>query len=228
MLFQSVSVVDSPLKVLQLSYGVEQANAYLLVDGVHTIVVDPCSKAVVDELAVRCLIPDYVLLTHEHCDHLWGLNALRSTFPDVKVIAQKECSKAICDSKQNKAKQYHVYAAIRFGDTYVNEEARNRAYRCSPADIVFEQRYQFWWREHSVELQSAPGHSPGSVIVTVDEVGVFTGDSMMLDQDAFLEFEGGDPQDFHETTMPLLEEIPGETLIFPGHGQVFPKKVWRV
>lgn len=228
MLFQKMhSLKGGPLDVLQLSYGPERTNCYLLVDGAYTLVVDPCTEAIVNELATRSLIPEYVLLTHEHCDHLWGLNMLRLAFPNAAVIAQKECSRAICDPKKNKARQYHIYAALRFGTAYDNQEAKNRVYRCSPADIEFDERYQFLWRGHSVELRSAPGHSMGSVIITVKGAGTFTGDSMLLDQDAFVDFEGGDAHAFQETTLPMLNEISAETLIFPGHGQVFQKKVWR-
>ena len=107
--------------ILQFSYGVEQANTYILVYGNHAIVVDVCSKDVAEELKSRELTPDYVILTHEHVDHLWGLNALREQFPDAKVIAQERCSDAIGDSKTNKAAQYRIYATLRFGESYQND-----------------------------------------------------------------------------------------------------------
>ena len=59
--------------ILQLSYGVEQANTYVLVSGNHAIVVDVCSKGVEEELKSRELMPDYVILTHEHVDHIKSL-----------------------------------------------------------------------------------------------------------------------------------------------------------
>lgn len=224
-LITAETVCKDPI-ILQLSYGVEQANTYILVSANHAIVVDVCSKDVAEELKNRELMPDYVILTHEHVDHLWGLNALREQFPDVKVIAQERCSDAIGSPKKNKAAQYRIYAALRFGESYQNDETKNRKYCCAPAEITFSESYEFEWRRHLFRLVHTPGHSPGSCIIFMDENVAFTGDTI-LNEETFLKFDGGDEMLFSTVTVPIINSIKDEMTIIPGHGETFLKKDWK-
>ena len=221
-----ISVVNEKPVILQLSYGVEKANTYVIEDNGHAVIIDACSKEVAEELKRRNVTPDYLILTHEHCDHLWGVNEIRAAFPNVQVVAQEYCSEAIGDSKRNKAKQYHIYATLRFGESYRNEEARNRKYSCTPAEIKFEKKLKFAWHDYSLELSHAPGHSPGSVLINMKNVGVFSGDSI-LQEETFLKFDGGDEDAFNSLTLPQISTISDETVIFPGHGDVFLMREWR-
>ena len=209
--------------IRQLSFGLECANSYVIEHDGHVIMIDACSAEVVSEIGE----PDYIILTHEHCDHLWGLNVLRDAYPNAKVIAQEKCSEAITSPKANIAKQYHIYAVLRYGESYQNEEARNRRYYCNPADAVFSDRYTFTWHGLDIELCHTPGHSPGSIMISISSIGIFTGDSLILDDETFLKFDGGNEEDFKNITQPLIDAIPDDRIIFPGHGRVFQKKEWK-
>lgn len=222
----TTTVVSKNPLILQLSYGVERANTYIIEDTGHAVIIDACSEKVTEELKRRNVTPDYLILTHEHCDHLWGVNEIRSAFPNVQIIAQNYCSDAIGDPKRNKAKQYHIYATLRFGEGYRNEEAKNRRYACSPAEIVFEEKLKLAWRSYEIEVSHAPGHSPGSVLIHMKDVGIFSGDSV-LQEDTFLKFDGGDEVVFNSVTMPMISRISDETVIFPGHGDAFRMREWR-
>ena len=223
---RAVRTVSKTPEILQLSYGLEQANTYLVVENGHAVVIDACSASVADEIKNRGLAPDYVLLTHEHVDHLWGLNAIREVFPDVKVIAQKRCSEAIQSSKANKAAQYRIYAILRFGEEYQNTEAENRKYFCNRAEIEFDDSYEFEWSEHRIRIVHTPGHSPGSSIIFFDDSIAFSGDTL-LNEDTFLKFDGGDVQLFNDVTIPIINSIADEAKILPGHGEPFIKRDWK-
>ena len=218
--YNTIFAISQEPLILQFSYGVEHANTYVVMENNHALVIDSCSKAITKELRTRCIIPDYLILTHEHCDHLWGLNAIRDAFQNIKVIAQKNCSEAIGNPKKNKAKQYHIYTTLRFGEEYYNEEAINMNYSCKPADIVFDEEEKFTWHGWKVYICHAPGHSPGSVLVSIQGIGIFSGDTILL-EDTFLKFDGGDEEEFNCITMPIIRRIPDSTRIFPGHGDVF-------
>lgn len=222
-LISSKMLCQSP-SIICLTYGLEHANTYLIVSSDHAVLIDVCSKTVVDELLQRNLIPDYVILTHEHVDHLWGLNMIREMFPDVTVIAQKECSKRIGDPKTNKAAQYHIYAVLRFGVAYNNEETLYRNYHCLPADIIFDQKMSLKWCGLNFNLIHTPGHSIGSCIVLLNDI-VFSGDTM-LQEETFLRFDGGNEMDFASVTLPIIDSIPPYAKIMPGHGMYFLKKDW--
>lgn len=218
------NVSETP-RIIRLSFGMEEANTYFLVSEGHAVLIDVCSKNVIKELIRRSLIPTHVILTHEHADHIWGLNALRREYPDVKVIAQANCSRAIGDPKANKAAQYRIYAILRFGDSYDDAEARDRTYRCAPAEVTFEQKYVLQWKNWLIKLIYTPGHSPGSCLAIVNEDLVFSGDTI-LNEKTFLSFEGGDCQRFAEATLPVIQSIRSEARILPGHGKPFEKTEW--
>lgn len=221
-----VSIVCKDPYVIQLSYGMEQANTFILISkNRRAIVIDVCSKNVADELINRDLIPDYVILTHEHVDHLWGLNDLRDKFPKIKVIAHKCCSAAIGDAKINKAAQYRIYAILRFGESYKNAEAENRKYFCEPADIIFKNKYEFQWQNSRIRVVHTPGHSLGSCLIYINEDMVFSGDTI-LNEDTFLKFDGGDEELFSKITLPIISTIKPNVKIFPGHAMSFLKREW--
>lgn len=56
------------------------SNCYLLLDrdeGNECIIVDPGSRTeteLIDYLEGNGIIPKYIILTHEHFDHCWGVN----------------------------------------------------------------------------------------------------------------------------------------------------------
>lgn len=220
------SIVSEKPSIIQFSYGIEKANSYVIVSNGHALVIDACSMDVAEELKKRGIIPDYLILTHEHCDHLWGVNATRSAFPEIKVLAQEYCSEAIGDPKLNKAKQYHIYATLRFGEGYQNEEAKNRKYTCAPTEITFNERLELRWCGYEIVFHHTPGHSPGSMFVRIKDIGIFSGDSI-LQEETFLKFDGGDEEAFNSVTLPMIESIPDETVIFPGHGEVFQMRALR-
>lgn len=222
----STEVVYVNPEIIQLSYGIEQANTYLLISDRYTVVIDACSKSVVSELTARNLEPEYVVLTHEHADHVWGLNSLRERFPNMKVIAQTECSKAIGNPKTNRASQYWIYAVLRFGENYRNPEAQNRKYSCELADIMFDEAYELKWRGINIRLLHTPGHSPGSCMCFINDAVLFSGDTM-LNEDTFLNFDGGDAYKFSSITFPIIEAVQNNVRIMPGHGEMFCKKDWK-
>ena len=221
-----ISTLSEKPVILQFSYGIEKANTYVIEDNGHAVIIDACSKAVAEELKRRNVTPDYLILTHEHCDHLWGVNAIRSAFPNVQVVAQEYCNEAIGDPKRNKAKQYHIYATLRFGEEYQNEEAKNRKYACAAAEITFKEKLELTWCGYDIVFCHTPGHSPGSMLINIDGVGIFSGDSI-LQEETFLKFDGGDVNAFNSITLPVIESIPDKTVVFPGHGKVIQMREWR-
>ena len=59
------------------------------------MIIDPNDFTAIRELLQKWgLMPGLVLLTHEHCDHIGGLNELRRTYP-VTVAATEACSAGI-------------------------------------------------------------------------------------------------------------------------------------
>jgi glyoxylase-like metal-dependent hydrolase (beta-lactamase superfamily II) len=67
-----------------------------------------------------------------------------------------------------------------------------------------------------VTLLHTPGHTPGSVCYRVDDA-VVTGDTLFVDGCGRCDFVGGDPEAMYATLRRLCDELPGQTVMYPGH-----------
>lgn len=103
---------------------------------------------------------------------------LRLAYPELKVVSQVICSQAIANPRLNKAREYHIYAVFRFGSDYHNAETKNRNYRCSEADIVFDKELKMSWRGFDIICRHSPGHSSESMLNEVNDVGIFSCDTI--------------------------------------------------
>ena len=69
----------------------------------YCIIIDPSSEDCVDLIGFiesLNLKPEYIFLTHEHFDHVWCINRLKSMH-DLKLIYLRDCSSMIIGEKKN-------------------------------------------------------------------------------------------------------------------------------
>ena len=207
--------------------GFLDTNTYLLEEDEHLLVIDPADHAVVLERC-RDATSVTVLLTHEHFDHIAGLNQLRGVCaPSCVVIAGETCSERIQDPKANLSAYADVLAQL--GGKQIPEHWS--PFFCKAADITFEDRYAFRWMGHEVELFSAPGHSAGSCCILLDDM-LFVGDTV-LENNLMVKFPGSSKKLYRSVTVPLLEKLLTGTLapenrithVYPGHGDVISSEV---
>ena len=65
-----------------------ESNCYLLGEAGRAVVIDPNDpRGPLERLEALGWTPERILLTHEHCDHMAGLEALRNRWPGVRVAA---------------------------------------------------------------------------------------------------------------------------------------------
>lgn len=159
-----------------------------------------------------------VLLTHEHFDHIAGLNQLRGVCaPSCVVIAGETCSERIQDTKANLSAYADVLTQL--GGKQIPEHWS--PFCCKAADIAFDNRYAFRWMRHGVKLCSAPGHSIGSCCIVLDDM-LFVGDTV-LENNLMVKFPGSSKKLYRSVTVPLLEKLLlGGRIkgVYPGHGDV--------
>ncbi len=185
---------------------------YMLCSGKKVLLVD----AVFNEDAFQRLEeirPEEVLiiLTHEHIDHIYGVNEWRRKYP-CKVLCSAKCAGGIADTKKNLAR----YKEVLLGDCVKSEDLAVD-YVCT-ADITFENTYEFTWEGHMLELRETPGHSAGSICVMLDKSILFTGDSLLKDDPVITRLPGGSRKDYEDLTLPYLESLDPHVQVYPGHG----------
>ena len=199
------------LKVERFINQLMTSNCYIVVDVAsnHCLCVDPASEKSEREIEfihLNELTLDYIILTHEHTDHTWGVNALTENFPDAKVI----CS-AVC--KDNLAKESQAY--FRY---YYNN--RNYNYTVNRVDIITEEiNNKMLWLGHQIVFINTPGHSMGSICMDLDGC-LFTGDTIMQVK-PFINKRNGSKELYYQSLKKILDRYPTDTIIYPGHGEVF-------
>lgn len=209
-------------EIYQFVMPVIRSNMYVLPYRGAALVVDPCVSPEAEQLLREEKVKSCtVLLTHEHYDHISGVNRLRELF-ECWVICSRICNRLINNPRTNAAV---FFAALFLGR---DEQERNQiealldtGYCCS-ADKVYEGELRMDWEGLSVWMKELPGHSKGSQIIQIEGKSIFTGDSLIPDTEPITRLPGGSRKDYEEIAKPYLLHLPEDSVIYPGHGAVVP------
>jgi len=185
------------------------SNCYVIghPDGIRAVVVDPGSsdmRQVTSLIERECLSVDFIMLTHEHFDHISGLNSLRAQFSP-KVVASRECSARLGDPRMN----FSLYAMM-----------DGKGIACSPAEIeIYNEVVTMNWEGVDITFMETPGHSPGSMCISVGNL-LFSGDTIIPGKKTVVRL----PESSRESAVRSLDTVfaryDSSTLLCPGHGEV--------
>lgn len=187
------------------------SNTYLLVNEANKncIVIDPGTKEQVnvrDYIQSQELNLDYIILTHEHFDHCWGVNYLLEWFP-AKVVATQLCAEWL-QTPMNY-----------FNQLYYNSD---EMYQIKQVDVIVEDiDWKLIWGDVLIVFISTSGHTNKSMCI---EIGgcLFTGDTILYRTKPFLKKRyGASKQELKKSIEKIFLAYPSETKIFPGHGEPF-------
>ena len=169
------------------------------------VVIDPGNA---DISGVTCILehrhwsPMWIFLTHEHFDHIAGVNQLKLRYP-CRLACLRACAQNITQPKQN-------MSFFLDGVGFV----------CSPADCCYEDlKYSVPWHDYRIEFKCTPGHSPGSACVSVGSY-LFTGDTLIPGYATITKFPGGDKVALKKSVGWIMESFNDDTVICPGHGPI--------
>lgn len=153
----------------------------------------------------------YIILTHQHFDHIWGVEHLRNCFPAAKVVCNRICSEMIIDKKRNCSLYYNQIGFELF-----------------PADILIENiENTLIWEEEEIKFYNTPGHSLGSIGFIIGH-NLFTGDTLIQGEKTVTKLPGGSRSDL-EKTLKLLERFKGKNLIVrAGHKDSFQLDLYNI
>lgn len=207
------------MEIKNYRFSLEETNSYLLLEDTYGILIDPCSELLVNIIKKSGVELEYVCLTHEHCDHLWGMNQIRKVY-GCPLIATTAASLAIQSPKTNRAKEHHIYMTLRFGSAYAQESGAPD-YFCEKAEIEYEDRYCLEWHGNRLFFKCAPGHSEGSCIIKINDNTLIVGDTLLKGEKTFTRFEGGNEKMLRSNTLPYIRTFSENIRILPGHGEEF-------
>lgn len=201
--------------IQQYTWKVLDANSWLMIEGHSGLLFDSVDS---QELytVLEGLDDLLIILTHEHFDHISGLNALRAYRPDAKVLASAACSERIRRPGGNLSNIAN--AVIAFHHNYDAVQDVVKPFFCSAADQVFEGTFELEWQGHALKLSEYAGHSPGSICCEIDGAFLISGDTL-LHLPTVTRLPGGSTNRFWTEDVPRLEAMAGrDMLVYPGHG----------
>lgn len=205
-------------KPITLTDPLTQSNCYILTEQQHALIIDPNNASpIMDCLSSHHLIPEFIILTHEHCDHMAGLNTLREHYA-CKVIASQKCSDGIQSTKMNMTRMMETYLYFKSDGKL---QVKYPRFVCAPADITFDSLFLFNWQTHTFFFTRIPGHTPGSTCIIVDDAVLFSGDYFIPGEEVITRLPGGDDEAYQTVGKDLLRKLPVPIQTYPGHGKPF-------
>lgn len=202
------------LKVERFINQLMTSNCYIVVDeeSKHCLCIDPASEKSereIEYIKQNNLTLDYIILTHEHTDHTWGVNALIECFPTTKVVCSSIC-------KDNLSRESQAYFRFYYNNCDYHYEVKR-------VDIITDKLSEgLLWCGHRLSFINTPGHSMGSICVDLEGC-LFTGDTIMQVK-PFINKRNGSKEAYYQSVKMILDMYTSNTPIYTGHGDLFSLK----
>jgi glyoxylase-like metal-dependent hydrolase (beta-lactamase superfamily II) len=185
---------------LSLEVGELETNCYLFFDetGRRSLVIDPGAEAerIVALIAAEKLLPQAVVLTHAHPDHLEAAAAVTGHFRIPLWVHG-------ADEMLLRSPAGRDLAAM-FG---VEPPATGRL--LAGGDRLYAGSLE-------LEVIHSPGHSPGSILLYGSGL-LFTGDTLFRGDVGRTDLPGGSEEELRRS-LDRIRQFPPATIILPGHG----------
>ncbi|MCI1821113.1 MAG: MBL fold metallo-hydrolase [Megasphaera sp.] len=208
-------VAFNPVRIID---PITNSNCYIIKEDAHVLIIDPNNFSLINAyLKAHQLHPEYVLLTHEHCDHISGLNELRQYY-SFKVIAQAACSLGIQDKTLNMTRIMETYLYFKSNGTVLTPYPK---FTCKPAELTFNETYYWHWLTHQFTFLHTPGHTPGSTCILVNNTVLFSGDYFIPGEEVITRLPGGNADIYERIGKNILRTLPENMQVYPGHGNTF-------
>jgi glyoxylase-like metal-dependent hydrolase (beta-lactamase superfamily II) len=169
------------------------------------LVIDPGFEpdAIIDYLAQHSLMPEAILCTHGHSDHIAGNTAMKKRWPACPLLIGHG------DAEKLTNPQLNLSAAFGFAVT------------SPPADRTLREGERFSSAGIEFDVYDTPGHSIGHVVFVCKQTTpwqVFGGDVLFNGGIGRTDFPDGSFEQLRAAIHDKLFTLPDDTIVYPGHG----------
>ncbi len=192
------------LNVYPLVLGPVQTTCYVVSSQGRAVIVDPAANAtkIIQYLGTKKLIPEAILLTHGHFDHIGAVNELAAKY-SLPIYAHK--------SEKEYFDQPEVNLSTMMYQPFVLSEDLDYHWLADGATLTC--------LDTQVKIFHVPGHTSGSLCYYfVKDRMVFTGDTLFKQSIGRTDFIYGNHQQLVTGIRQKLLTLPDDTLVYPGHG----------
>lgn len=186
-----------------------QENCYVVSDDTKECVIIDCGalydeerRAIVGYVRDNKLEPKHLICTHAHADHNFGNGVIYREFglkPEVCAADEP----LMCRLRE----QAEAFVGMNFDE------------EIPPVGRYFTENDTVSFGNHTVDIISTPGHTPGSVFFYIKNEGLaFSGDTLFKMSIGRTDFALGDYDAIVSSLEKISRLLPGGTIILPGHG----------
>lgn len=197
------------------------SNMYVLVENEKALVIDPHISHEADAYLEENQVKDVtILLTHEHFDHICGIPWFQEHY-GAKVVCQEKALNSKWREYFSSSMTVSVILTEHGEEDKIKkleEEYAPHMLTAKEVDKTFSDHFELLWNGHRIRMQSAPGHSEGGTLIFLDEL-VFSGDNLVNGAGVICRMPGGSWKEYCGITRPLLEALPDDMWVLPGHGE---------
>ncbi|MBQ2865032.1 MAG: MBL fold metallo-hydrolase [Clostridia bacterium] len=188
------------MKIKTVIVGLLQTNCYIIEDEVSAkcAVIDPGGNFDRISEALEGRMPEYIILTHGHFDHLLAAARLQRE-TGAKVLVHK------LDEGMMQEK-------------YVKNSGYFRGNFDAPkADGYLTDGMTIELGQLKLTVLNTPGHSKGSCVIICGDC-IFSGDTLFYESWGRCDLDGGDDNEMLQS-LRRIGKLDGEYTVYPGHGE---------
>ena len=192
------------MKIHIYPIGEMRANCYLIENEGVAILIDPGDSAdfLLSKVLEKNLKLSGIVATHGHFDHVMAVGEIQLTYPKLALHISPD-DKFLLNRVVETARHFLSYepAVIPVGKT--KNLATGKFELCN---LKFE-------------IINAPGHTPGSVCLYLEEQSIlFSGDTIFQMGVGRFDFSYSSKEDLKKSIARILK-LPKNTVVYPGHGE---------
>ena len=201
-------ILEEVMRILSWRVGPLATNCYAVLceENREALIIDPGFSAgeerhIIDDVIRRGFKVKFILNTHGHVDHISG-NGILKRLTDARILIHEEDASMLTDPHEN--------LSFMLGLTVTSPKA----------DRLLRDEDSIGLGDLEFKVIHTPGHTRGSIsLFSEEEKIVFTGDTLFAGSIGRTDLPGSSFRDMMESLGRLME-LPDETIVYPGHGDV--------